>query len=120
MDVLLHQKLTAQRVGCTQEHIELFLGAEIFTIEDIKGLTEDDLKEIGLKLGTRRRVMAEFGLQGAAAIGGSTTSERKPPVQTSIAQFAVRPPASIASSGVSCDLLRTRVMATPVRCRKHA
>ena len=45
MDTLLRQKLTAPLVGCTQEHLDLFVAAEIYTVADIKGLSETDLQD---------------------------------------------------------------------------
>ena len=51
--------------------MDLFIANELYTVSDVQGLEDIDLEKIGLKLGTRRRVVAEFGAQPSPASGGA-------------------------------------------------
>ena len=71
MEAELRARLTKPQVGCTQAHVDLFIANELYTVSDVQGLEDIDLEKIGLKLGTRRRVVAEFGAQPSPAPGGT-------------------------------------------------
>jgi hypothetical protein len=40
-----------------QNTIELLSKEEIFEVSDVKNLTENDLKDLGIKLGTRKKIL---------------------------------------------------------------
>ena len=71
MEAELRARLTKPQVGCTQAHVDLFIANELYTVSDVQGLEDIDLEKIGLKLGTRRRVLEEFGAQSSPASGGA-------------------------------------------------
>ena len=64
-------RLTKPQVGCTQAHVDLFVANEVYSVTDMQGMDDGDLEKIGIKLGTRRRIVAEFGAQPSPAPGGT-------------------------------------------------
>ena len=94
MDAALRTRLT--RLGCTQAHLDLFVHNELYTVSDVQGLQDIDLENIGLKLGTRRRVLEEFGAKPSPASGGGAGPGQSRPT-SSMFSFASDPAAAASA-----------------------
>ena len=97
MEAELRARLTKPQVGCTQAHVDLFVANEVYSVTDMQGMDDGDLEKIGIKLGTRRRVVAEFGAQPSPAPPGTAAPGSSRSSSSSMFTFASDPAAAAAA-----------------------
>ena len=95
MDSSLRSLLTSPRVGCTQEHVDKFVNADVLSLNDAQLLGESDFKELGLSIGTRNRVLQALQQECLPAI---PTAPRQ---RQSVLSYAPSNPWAAASAAAS-------------------